>query len=138
MKIILLLTLIISSVFASTSKKRYLLNQNQITFIYEPFEGAPPISCTHKIKNENNPYDLQVTCEDEKQKKEFIVHLALSQYRRDHQPKTSFELLYWVDSNGATTWFHLDQATNLQFLESSQSITDEMAALRLKIKLKNI
>ena len=82
MNLILLLTLIISSVFASPLKKRSFLNQNQITFIYEPFEGAQPISCSHKIKNENNPYDLQVTCEDEKQKKEYIVHLAISQYRR--------------------------------------------------------
>lgn len=108
---------------------------NQIQFVYEPYESAAS-SCTHKMASNNSPYDHEVTCIDEKNSKHsFIVHLALNKYTHPTPPRVSYELLYWVNDNGATTWFHLEKDSALMNLESSQSLIGEASGLRLKIKL---
>lgn len=123
---------ILSALFAG---KAALLG-NQIQFIYEPYDSASS-NCTHQLASTANPYDHEVTCIDSnKIKHSFVVHLALSKYTHPTPPRISYELLYWVNDNGATTWFHLEKESNLMMLESSQSLIGEPSGLRLKINLQ--
>ena len=121
--LLIFLCLISSSAFA-----------NEIRFVYEPYD-AGAMSCTHR-KSDSNPYDLDVVCSDKTVTKKFSVHLALSKYTHPTPPTVSYELLYWVNGNGATTWFHLRDESALMMLESSQSITGEEAGLRIQIILE--
>ena len=109
---------------------------NDVQFIYEPYDRGSAGTCSHSIANANDPYDLTVSCIDGKGITHvFSVHLALSSYTHPTPPELSYELLYWVNDNGATTWFNFEKATALMSLESSQSLVGESAGLRLKIKL---
>lgn len=125
-----------NSVLATLFIGKAALLSNQIDFVYEPYESAAA-SCTHALASENSPYDHQVICTDEKgMKHTFIAHLALNKYTHPTAPRVSYELLYWVNDNGATTWFNFEKDTALMSMESSQSLIGESAGLRLKIKLK--
>jgi hypothetical protein len=109
------------------------LKQNQVRFIYEPFEEGPAVACQHQAVSETNPYDLKVICQNH----EYTVHLMLNRYTHPNAPKMSYELLYWVNNEGATSWYHFTEATQLSSLESSQSVPGGVAGLRLKINLAN-
>lgn len=110
---------------------------NLVSFHYESYDGVATAACSHAVSNPQNPYDLTVKCSDGKSvKKEFLVHLALSRYRHQTAPRVTYELLYWVNGNGATSWYHFDEETNLNKVESAQSITGEDASLKLSITLQ--
>lgn len=129
MKTLLISIALLSSISASAA----LTSPNQIRFVYEPYESGS-VACSHKA-SASNPYDLDIVCADKSVTKKFTVHLALSKYTHPTPPTVSYELLYWVNGNGATTWFHLRDESALMMLESSQSINNESASLRIQIKL---
>jgi hypothetical protein len=123
------------TIFLSKPTMNIALLAAQLIFIYEPYESASA-PCTHSIVSQSNPYDHRVICTDEKGlKHEFVAHVALSKYTHPTPPRVSYELLYWVNDNGASTIFNFEKDTALMSLESSQSIIGESAGLRLKIKL---
>jgi hypothetical protein len=112
------------------------LHADQVQFVYEPYDDGASAPCIHTVSNPDNPYDLTVKCTDSKGLTHaFTAHLALSTYTHPTAPEISYELMYWVNDNGATTWFNFEKATKLMTLESSQSLPSEAAGLRLKITL---
>ena len=137
----LLILFFATNTFASVPKMvgKPAILTNEMEFIYEPYESGPSVNCTHFISDASNPYDHTVKCVEEKGvTHEFTAHLALSRYIHPSSPEMSYELLYWVNNNGATTWFNFDKAASLVNIESSQSITGEEAGLRLKLNLNSV
>lgn len=135
-KILAIVPLFLITAVAAHANIKQPINANTVSFQFESFDGLASIPCFHVIINPSNPYDLAVTCTDGKKiTKKFTAHLALSRYRHPTAPKVTYELVYWVNGNGATTWNHFEEETKLMKVESSQSITGEEAALKLGITL---
>ncbi len=134
---VFLLTMLLCKNPIAAPQPKGSVKANLVTFKLESFDGNQFYNCVHAVANPNNPYDLSVKCSDKKgNQKQFIVHLALSRYRHQTAPKVSYELLYWVDGNGASSWYHFDEETKLMKTESSQSIPGLDAALKLSITLQ--
>ncbi len=123
------LLIVCSILFASSA---LAVAPNKVRFVYEPYEAAAT-ECVHQT-SASNPYDLDVDCSDKTVARKFTVHLALSKYTHPTPPRVSYELLYWVNGNGATTWFHLKDESALMMLESSQNVSGD-AGLRLRVTL---
>ncbi len=105
---------------------------DNMRFRYQPTELAAT-HCTHK-RIRDLP-DWQVRCGE----KEFVAHVIIREYRREEEPRVSYEILYWVtDRNGPTTRFHsgtswirLKKPTSLDSLTLSQGVENDYASLEL-------
>ncbi len=139
MKALCLLALILSSPQISFAKK---LLEPELRFRYKSFDGQIWLDCAHKLEDANSR-DYLVTC-GSSAKKNYRVHLWLTQYDHTTEPKRSYELLYWITLTGQplspdrghshTTWFHLKDPTEISSIESSLGVDDETAGLYLEMK----
>ena len=121
---------------ATQQPLRLALDPIALSFKLQSFEGDWTHPCKAELQNPENPYDFRVRCyEGTALVRTLDVHLAISIYRKSSPPMTSIELLYWVNGEGATSWVHLEDRTNLKVIESSQSLTGEPVTLRLKATL---
>ena len=120
------------------------LQPGQLTFRYEQFDGGSSLSC-EKYLADAASQDWDVKCSDETGKvvKSYLVHLWVTVYRRDFEPRTSYEVLYWItdfsrsvpESAGTTVWFHVRDASELSGIDVSQSVENDTAGLYLSIAL---
>jgi hypothetical protein len=110
--------------------------KNDVRYTYESFDGAQFMNCSHTHQNEENPYDWTVKCADAKGvEKRFTVHLAVSRFHHSTKPEVTYEVLYWVNGNGASSLYDFNQDGMLVSIESGQSLIGEDAELRLHLKL---
>jgi hypothetical protein len=127
---------------ASRKAARQALTSDSMRFVYRSYDGTTTHYCRHRLQSENSPYDWKVECSDGKSiRSEYVVHLALSVYRRDRLPNLSVELLYWITSGtripseiGSTTWMHFNRDSSLASISSSQTLDRGTAGLYLEIK----
>lgn len=119
------------------------VKSQRLKFRYEQFEGPAAYDCRQTLADELSQ-DWNVECLDElgAVKKRYRVHLWLTEYRRETEPRTSLELLYWVtdqsvpaESNGTgtTVWFHLKNQADLALIQVSQSVEKDTAGLYLEM-----
>ena len=136
--VLLLGFLLAPAASAATPLKQAVSPRNvDLKFEYGSFEGDWKYSCKSTLAYENSPYDYKVRCYDGPHVvRTFDVHLALSVYHVTAPDRTSIEVLYWVNGDGATSWMHLDGSSKMNRFQSSQSIRGEAAALRLEIDLR--
>ncbi len=110
--------------------------KNDVRYTYESFDGAEFMACSHTLQTEENPYDWTVKCAGEKGvEKRFTVHLAVSRFQHSTKPEVTYEVLYWVNGNGASSLYDFNQDGMLVNIESGQSLIGEDAELRLHLKL---
>jgi hypothetical protein len=103
---------------------------------YEDYEGSFNHPCKAEIAYPDNPYDFKVKCYNgEKLIRSFSLHLAITRYERAQTPRTQYEILFWVNGEGATSWLRFNELTKMQHFTSSQSIAREAATLRMKLDL---
>jgi hypothetical protein len=105
-------------------------------FSYETFDGTANFPCKSTFAYPDNPYDFDVRCFDgSREVKRVEVHLAVSRYTFSTAPKTKYEILYWVNHEGGTTWLSFDDSIFLRQFDGSQSIPGDTAEMHLKINL---
>lgn len=105
---------------------------SNMRFRYQPVEMAAT-ECTHK-RIRDLP-DWRVLCGE----KEFVAHVVIHEYQRETEPRTTYEILYWVtDRNHPEPRFHsgtnrirLKKATSLDSLVLSQGVENDYASLEL-------
>ena len=119
-----------------TVSKRIELTPRNISLSYQNFEGTAIYACKSAFTYTDNPYDFTVTCTDEnKTSRKYAVHLAVSRYTFSSVPRTKYEILYWVNQEGATTWLSFKESVNLSQIDASQTISGDNAELHLTINL---
>lgn len=113
------------------------LKPEHLRFVYRTFDGTRAVGCRHEIYNAP-AQDWKVVCGP----KSYLVHLWVTVYRRDTEPKTSYEVLYWVtdlsvpqkpEYTGTTVWFHMKGEPTLHSLTVSQSVDNDVAGLYLDL-----
>jgi hypothetical protein len=113
-----------------------ILDVNQVKYQYLSYDGALTASCKHVLENLENPYDWTVKCTDQKGgDHRFNVHLAVSRFRHPAPPEVTYEVLYWVNGNGASSLYDFKKDGELMKISSGQSVTGEDAELRLDLNL---
>ena len=119
-----------------------LLWATQMSFKYQSFDGEQIVPCNYKLINEM-AQDWQVICEKDTFKRQYTVHLWITEFPKQNEPKLSAEVLYWVTevggpaphkSNGSTIWFHLKDNTRMQGITVSQSVENDSAGLYLDFR----
>jgi hypothetical protein len=119
-----------------SSKEGVRVASDRMSFLFETFDGADRMKCRHFLEREDNPYDWSVKCENGKGRfRKFTVHLAVSRYRHPAPPEVTYEVLYWVDGNGATSLYDFNTDGELRTINSNQSITGEESGLRMVLRL---
>jgi hypothetical protein len=108
-------------------------------FNYRPFEEGEALACEHQLKDPA-AQDWEVSCGDQKK---YVVHLWVTAYTHESEPRMSYEILYWVtdmsrpdhtSSSGATTWVHLKDPSALAAIETRQSVDNDTAGLYLELR----
>ncbi len=118
------------------AKESVRLSNDRMSFLFETFDGGDRMKCRHFLEREDNPYDWTVKCENGKGRfRKFTVHLAVSRYRHPSPPEVTYEVLYWVDGNGATSLYDFDTDGVLRTINANQSITGEESGLRMVLRL---
>jgi hypothetical protein len=118
------------------SKETVTFKNDRMSFLFETFDGADRMKCKHFLEREDNPYDWTVKCENGKGRfRKFTVHLAVSRYRHPAPPEVTYEVLYWVDGNGATSLYDFDTDGGLRTINANQSIQGEESGLRMVLRL---
>ena len=121
---------------AGVRKEAVSPRQDRMSFVYESFDGAERLQCKHVLEREDNPYDWTVKCDRGQGRfRKFTVHLAVSRYRHPTPPEVTYEVLYWVDGNGASSLYDFNTDGELKTVNSSQSVTGEEAGLRMVLRL---
>lgn len=125
-------------VAAENAKKKVLeVGPEDLTLSYEAFDGSFSYPCKAEYSYPDNPYDYTVKCFDgSKFIRAIDLHLSITRYELSSSPRTKYEILFWVEHEGATSWLNFDDVIEMQYYESSQSIKDEPSALRMKVNLK--
>ena len=119
----------------SSMKEPVRISNERMSFLYETFDGTDRMKCRHFLEREDNPYDWTVKCENGKGRfRKFTVHLAVSRYRHPAPPEVTYEVLYWVDGNGATSFYDFDTDGALRTINANQSVTGEEAGLRMVLR----
>ncbi|NDF14442.1 hypothetical protein EB061_03865 [bacterium] len=125
-----------SGISAQAAKETLRVAPDRMSFLFESFDGAERMKCRHVLEREDNPYDWTVKCDSGKgHARKFTVHLAVSRYRHPSPPEVTYEVLYWVDGNGATSLYDFDTDGGLRTINSNQSVTGEEAGLRMVLRL---
>lgn len=121
----------------SIEKKFLEIDPFDLKLAYESFDGTTNYPCKASFTYPENPYDFTVKCYNEggKEMKSLSLHLAVTRYQRTFVPRTQYEILYWVNQEGATTWLKFDEIVHMQNFSTSQSVVGEAAGLSLKLKL---
>jgi hypothetical protein len=120
----------------SSMKEPVRILNERMSFLYETFDGTDRMKCRHFLEREDNPYDWTVKCENGKGRfRKFTVHLAVSRYRHPAPPEVTYEVLYWVDGNGATSLYDFDTDGALRTINANQSIAGEESGLRMVLRL---
>lgn len=128
--------LIILTVFLFTTSVFANLRDDQIRFKYASFDGQIVHQCTHKKINEW--YDWEVNCAD----KVFSAHISLKKHFYEIQPKTIYEIMFWItnktnptklDGTGSTIWVELNKQSDYSKITVSQSTEADTAGLFLYI-----
>lgn len=119
--------------------------RSEITFQYISLTEDKAITCTHE-KADVGLHEWDVTCEVGSKVHKYFVHLVLHFYPKTVHGTNAYELLYWVtdmtDQNkprhdSSTIWIHNSQEDNfMKVLEASQGIENDLAYLKLIVKLK--
>jgi hypothetical protein len=116
------------------------LDLKKLKFTYQSFDGETVLPCKAFIENELGQ-DLVVKCQDGSTVKKYSVHLWVTRYTRPREPRTSFEILYWVTdridpkrpSTSSTQWVNLKNESDLHSLVLSQGVDGDLAGLYLEI-----
>ena len=123
--------------FIMTLSFSAMAQSHKYKFIYKSFDGQIIKNCTYKPINEW--YDYEVKCDE----KVFSVHLLVRSYTRQLTPKTTIEVLYWINNktvpnriegSGSSIWFDLTEKTAFEAITVSQSTDQDTAGLYLYIK----
>ncbi len=133
------------SMSASQAQAQNLdLKPEQLTFRYQQYDGETSLGCVEYLANPDSQ-DWDVKCADATGAvvKHYVVHLWVTVYHRTVEPKTSYEVLYWITDfsratpvgAGTTVWFHVRDESQLSGIDVSQSVEDDTAGLYLSIKL---
>lgn len=119
------------------AQKRILeIDPISLVLNYEDFDGSFNYSCKATSVSPENPYDYTVRCFDGADLiRTLNIHLIITRYLKPVAPRTWYEILYWVNGEGATSWLYFDEITQMSRYQASQSIAGESAALRVRIKL---
>jgi hypothetical protein len=121
---------------AGSVKDTVKISNERMSFLFETFDGSDRMKCRHFLEREDNPYDWTVKCENGKGRfRKFTVHLAVSRYRHPSPPEVTYEVLYWVDGNGATSLYDFNTDGGLRTINANQSITGEESGLRMVLRL---
>lgn len=121
---------------AETRAEKLVIAPTALTLNYEDFDGSFNYPCKAARISDENPYDLSVRCYDgEKLIRTFSIHLIISRYEKPVEPRTKYEILYWVNNEGATSWLSFNEVIRMSGYQASQSIAGETSALRLKVSL---
>ena len=124
--------------------KEYPVELSRLELAYESSDGETYLPC--QVADENPlAHDFRVKCGEQNGKalREYTVHLWVSEYTKSISPRMSLEILYWVTdwrdfrspvSHSSTFWLHFDDPTNLQGMELSQGVDQDLASLRLKFR----
>lgn len=120
------------------------LGSDQLTFRYQQInEPYGVIPCTQE-KLPVGLFEWKVTCQNEREKHEYFVHLVVQFYPQTIHGKNAYEVLYWVTDlttmptkhDSSTIWIHNNESTSfIKVLELSQGIEDDNAYLRLAVRL---
>ncbi|MCB0405606.1 MAG: hypothetical protein KDD51_12550 [Bdellovibrionales bacterium] len=119
--------------------------QPDIQFQYISLADARQFSCVHH-KSEIGLYEWDVECGVDGKAHTYFVHLVLNFYPKTIHGENAYELLYWVTdmtdphhpkNDSSTIWIHNGHEQNfMKVLEASQGIEDDLAYLKLTLKLK--
>lgn len=140
MNLITLLTLMFTSAnplaAAQGTQPKAIRNElpirpEMLSLTYRADEGDWSYPCKAEFLYPNNPYDFKVRC----QNRTFTVHLAITKLTRSATPQQRYEILYWVNGDGATSWLTFEKESPLIHYTASQSIRGEPASLLLEIAL---
>lgn len=107
------------------------IRPEMLSLTYRADEGDWSYPCEAEFLYPNNPYDFKVRC----QNRTFTVHLAITHLTRSVAPQQRYEILYWVNGDGATSWLTFEKESPLIHYTASQSIRGEPASLLLEIAL---
>jgi hypothetical protein len=110
---------------------------SQMSFTYEPYGEGPTQACIHQVVSAQNPMDWKVKCPmGSSATREFTAHVVVSKYVRAAEPRVSYEVLYWVNGEGASTLYNFKNDGELMSISSGQSVDGGTAGLRLNLILK--
>lgn len=121
----------------------FKIDASMLDFTYQPNESAG-LPCKHTLVNPASQ-DWDVICQsaDGKESHRYGVHLWVTTYPRDVEPKVSYEVLYWVDdrsekssSHGSTIWFHLKDQSAIQKIEVGQFVDNGSSSLDMDLTVK--
>ncbi|MEZ4750261.1 MAG: hypothetical protein R3B54_06445 [Bdellovibrionota bacterium] len=114
-------------------------------FQYISLANDRQVACDHK-KADVGVYEWDVECNVDGKLHSYFVHLALHFYPKTIHGKNAYELLYWVTDmteaahpkhDSSTIWIHNGSEQNyMRVLEASQGIENDLAYLKLTIKLE--
>jgi hypothetical protein len=117
------------------------ITPEMLKFNYIRFEGGAFLRCAHRLEDAA-AQDWRVSCEGEGIRREYRVHLWVTHYTRNVEPRSSYEVLYWVTDLsepgethgvGTTIWFHLKDESALHSISVSQSVENDTAGLYLDL-----
>lgn len=125
-----------NSIAASERKKLLSIDPTSLVLNYEDFDGAFNHPCKASFASPENPYDFKVRCyEGAHLVRTLNVHLIITRYVKPIEPRIQYEILYWVNGEGATSWLGFNEGAKMSHFQSSQSIAGESSALRVRLKL---
>lgn len=141
----LVVTMVMSAFSSSASfpGKNYRLTPEQLRFEYLLFDGSGSYMCKHFLEDALSQ-DWRIDClnTDGIIQKSYRVHLWLKAYSRQHEPKLSYELLYWIsdlsrspkiEGHSTTVWFHLKDPSALSGMRVSLGVDGDLAGLYMDI-----
>jgi hypothetical protein len=110
------------------------IRPEMLKLAYQPDDGETGVPCRAEFLYPDNPYDFKVRC----QNRTFAVHLAITKLTRSVTPQQRYEILYWVNGEGATSWLTFQNESPLVHYQASQSIKGEPAALMLELSVATL
>lgn len=134
----LVLSFISATPALATSEQKSVLGIDPTSLVlnYEDFDGSFNYPCKATLTSPGNPFDFTVRCFDgSKLVRTLSAHLIITRYAKPVEPRTQYEILYWVNGEGATSWLGYNEGTVMSHFQSSQSIAGESSALRVRLKL---
>lgn len=131
-----------TAVAQSLPGHNYPITPDNLKFTYQSHDGEISLKCTHALEDAMSQ-DWLVTCSDaeKEMQRTYRVHLWVTAYERQVQPKLSLEILYWVTDitretpvgSSSTIWFHLNDPSSLNSIQISQGVENDTAGLWLEI-----
>ncbi|KHD89111.1 MAG: hypothetical protein OM95_04585 [Bdellovibrio sp. ArHS] len=118
------------------------ITEDMVRFHYLSNDGTLDLKCTH-LFDKPDAHDWDVWCgKGTKWLRQFRVHFLVRKYQGKTEPKSAYEVLYWVIDRdqpmnkafaSTSSWIQFNNPSNLERLSFSQGVENDYAYLTVEL-----